>query len=354
LAILLTGCAGFIGSHVLDRLLSMNEEVIGVDNFDSYYNPLIKGKNIEHNLKNDNFTLYNTDVRNSNQMNRIFSENAIDTIVHLAARAGVRPSINDPMLYEDVNIKGTLNLLELSIKYNTSNFVFASTSSVYGANKKVPFSEEDNVDKAISPYAASKKACETFCYTYHHLHNLPVVCLRFFTVYGPRQRPEMAIHKFTQLIDEGHEIEMYGDGSSKRDYTYIEDIVDGIVNAANIKEGYEIINLGNSDVVELRHLINVIEQNLGKKAMIKELPDQPGDVPITYADISKARSLIRYKPQVKIEEGVRRFVEWYRNERTVLQESDIEEIRDIIEIPIPDVGKSSDEGRKEEKDYIIA
>lgn len=346
MVILLTGCAGFIGSHVLDRLLSMNEEVIGVDNFDSFYNPLIKCKNIEHNLKNKNFALYNADIRHIKEMNAIFQDNDITTIIHLAARAGVRPSINDPLLYEDVNIRGTLNLLELSRKYNVENFVLASTSSVYGANEKVPFSEEDCVDRSISPYAASKKACETFCYTHHHLYNLPVVCLRFFTVYGPRQRPEMAIHKFTQLIDEGSEIEMYGNGASKRDYTYIDDIVDGIVNATGIKEGYEIINLGNSDVVELRYLIRVIEQNLGKKAKIKELPDQPGDVPITYADISKARSLIRYNPQVKIEEGVRRFVEWYRNERTVFQDSG------IIKTKISDSVQSPDEDKRKEQDYI--
>jgi UDP-glucuronate 4-epimerase len=279
-------------------------------------------------------------------MNAIFEDNDITTIIHLAARAGVRPSIDDPLLYEDVNIKGTLNLLELSRKHNVENFVFASSSSVYGANEKVPFSEEDCVDRSISPYAASKKACETFCYTHHHLYNLPVVCLRFFTVYGPRQRPEMAIHKFTQLIDEGSEIEMYGNGASKRDYTYIDDIVDGIVNATDIKEGYEIINLGNSDVVELRYLIRVIEQNLGKKAKIKELPDQPGDVPITYADISKARSFIRYNPQVKIEEGVRRFVEWYRNERTVFQDSG------IIKTKISDSVQSPDEDNRKEQDYI--
>lgn len=346
MVILLTGCAGFIGSHVLDRLLSMNEEVIGVDNFDSFYNPLIKCKNIEHNLKNKNFALYNTDIRHIKEMNDIFQDNDITTIIHLAARAGVRPSIDDPLLYEDVNIKGTLNLLELSRKHNVENFVFASSSSVYGANEKVPFSEEDYVDESISPYAASKKACETFCYTYHHLYNLPVVCLRFFTVYGPRQRPEMAIHKFTQLIDEGRKIEMYGDGASKRDYTYIDDIVDGIINSVEIKEGYEIINLGNSDVVGLRYLINVIEQNLGKKAKIKELPDQPGDVPITYADISKAKSLIRYNPQVKIEEGVRRFVEWYRNERMSPHDSGIIKVW-------PEKVPSADEDGRKERDYVI-
>lgn len=349
MTILLTGCAGFIGSHMLDRLLSMNKEIIGVDNFDAYYDLSIKSKNIEHNIKNRNFTLYNADIRNTKEMNDIFENYSIDTIIHLAARAGVRPSIEDPMLYEDVNIKGTMNLLELSRKYNIGNFVFASSSSVYGANEKIPFSETDNVDWSISPYAASKKACETFCYTYHHLYNIPMVCLRFFTVYGPRQRPEMAIHKFTRLIDEGHEIEMYGDGTTKRDYTYIDDIVDGIMNAATIKEGYEILNLGNSEVVELRYLISVIEQNLGKKARIKQLPDQPGDVPITYADISKARSLIGYNPQVKIEEGIKRFVEWYRNKGSVFEESDMWDLDDDTQPMTPDAAPVQDEGQKEEK-----
>jgi UDP-glucuronate 4-epimerase len=346
MAILLTGCAGFIGSHVLDRLLSMGKEVIGVDNFDSFYNPQTKRKNIEQHLDNDNFTLYNSDIRNAEEMDEIFTSDPVTSVIHLAARAGVRPSINDPMLYEDVNIKGTLTLLELSRKHGVENFVFASTSSVYGANKKVPFSEEDCVDRSISPYAASKKACETFCYTYHHLYNLPVVCLRFFTVYGPRQRPEMAIHKFTRLIDEGREIEMYGNGSSKRDYTYIDDIVNGIINSTNIKEGYEIINLGNSDVVELRYLISVIEQNLGKKARIKELPDQPGDVPITYADISKAKSIIQYNPQVKIEEGIRNFVEWYRNEHSGIRDID------VITVKTSGAVQSSDEGKRKERDCI--
>ncbi|TGC10617.1 GDP-mannose 4,6-dehydratase [Methanolobus halotolerans] len=348
MTVLLTGCAGFIGSHVLDKLISMNEKVIGVDNFDPYYDPSIKYRNIEHNLNMNNFVLYDADIRNIKEMNGIFKDNRIDTVIHLAAKAGVRPSIDDPVLYEDVNIKGTLNLLELGRKYDIDNLVFASSSSVYGANEKVPFSEEDCVDWSISPYAASKKACETFCYTYHHLYDLPVVCLRFFTVYGPRQRPEMATHKFTRLIDEGQEIEMYGNGTSRRDYTYIDDIVEGIIHSAEIKEGYEIINLGNSEVVELRYLIKVIEESLGKKARIRQLPDQPGDVPITYADISKARSLIGYNPQVKIEEGIRRFVEWYISESATVHNST------FVQNQTTDAVQSADDaGRKEESYEMV-
>ncbi|MDD2440423.1 MAG: SDR family NAD(P)-dependent oxidoreductase [Methanosarcinaceae archaeon] len=315
MTILVTGCAGFIGSSVVDRLLDSGEEVVGLDNMDSYYEPSIKKKNIEHNLQNPNFYFKQTDIRDLKALEKIFKNFKIETIIHLAARAGVRPSIEAPLLYEDVNIKGTLNLLELSKIHKPANLIVASSSSVYGINKKVPFRETDNVDKAISPYAASKKACETFCYTYHHLYGLPIVCLRFFTVYGPRQRPEMAIHKFTRLIDEGLEIQMYGDGTSKRDYTYISDIVDGIIRSMDIKEGYEILNLGNSKVVELRYLIHLIEKNLGKKAIIKQLPDQPGDVPITYSDISKAKELLGYAPQTSIEEGIEKFVKWYRGEK---------------------------------------
>ena len=314
MTIMVTGCAGFIGSHVVDRLLSSGKNVVGVDNFDSFYNPSIKMKNIEPNLDDNNFVFYRADIRDKAEMDSIFEDNDIEVIIHLAARAGVRPSIQDPLLYEDVNIKGTLNLLELSKEYGIKNFVFASSSSVYGVNEKVPFSESDMVERSISPYAASKKACETYCYTYHHLYDIPVVCLRFFTVYGPRQRPEMAIHKFTRLIDNGQEIEMYGDGTSKRDYTYITDIVDGIVAAVDKRSGYEIINLGDSKVVELQYLISLIEENLGKKAQIKKMPVQPGDVPITYADISKAQTLFGYAPEIGIEEGIKNFVEWYRSE----------------------------------------
>jgi len=310
--VLVTGGAGFIGSHLVDRLLDIGKKVICIDNFDPFYDPEIKKKNIEHNLENKNLTLIKEDIRNKKKLEETFETYDIDKIVHLAARAGVRPSIRDPLLYEDINIKGTLNLLKLCKNHPVENFIFGSSSSVYGINSKVPFSEDDHVNFPISPYAASKRACELFCFTYSHLYDLPITCLRFFTVYGPRQRPEMAIHKFTRLIDRGVTIEMYGDGTSKRDYTYIDDITNGIISALNKKFDFEIINLGNSETVELRYLISLIEKNLGKKAKIKQLPEQLGDVPITYADITKAKKLLNYKPKVKIEEGIRRFIGWYK------------------------------------------
>jgi UDP-glucuronate 4-epimerase len=309
---MVTGCAGFIGSHVVDRLLSMGKKVAGIDNFDPFYDRSIKMKNIEHNLNNKNFTFCGADIRDRAQMEQIFTNNKIDIVIHLAARAGVRPSIQYPLLYEDVNIRGTVNLLELCKEQGIKKFVFGSSSSVYGINKKIPFSEEDPVEQAISPYAASKRSCEIFCYTYHHLYKIPIVSLRFFTVYGPRQRPEMAIHKFVRSIDQGKEIEMFGDGISRRDYTYFSDVVDGVIATLDRDFGYEIINLGNSNVVELKYLIQLIEENLDKKAKIKRLPDQPGDVPVTYADISKAKLLLSYDPKVGIEKGIKRFVEWYR------------------------------------------
>ena len=299
---------------MVDKLLSDGKRVVGVDNFDPFYDPSIKMRNMGHNRNHDGFVFYNADIRDKKQMVEVFEdfeENEVDTVIHLAARAGVRPSIDDPLLYADVNINGTMNLLELCKEHDIENFVFGSSSSVYGINEKIPFSESDVVDRSISPYAASKKACELFCYTYHHLYDIRIACLRFFTVYGPRQRPEMAIHKFTRLIDHGKEIEMYGDGASRRDYTYISDIVDGIIATLDKKIDYEVINLGNSSVVELRYLIRLIEENLGKEARIKQLPDQPGDVPVTYADTSKANRLLGYNPRVSIEEGVKRFVEWY-------------------------------------------
>lgn len=312
---LVTGGAGFIGSHLVARLLESGSEVICIDNFDPYYPPEIKRENISKHLSNeDNFSLIEADIRDRKDLEMIFKSNNIDKIVHLAARAGVRPSISNPLLYEDVNVKGTLNLLELSKDYGIEEFVFGSSSSVYGVGDKIPFSEDEGVDRPISPYAASKRSCELFCYTYSHLYDISLSCLRFFTVYGPRQRPEMAIHKFTRLIDQQNkEVPMYGDGASKRDYTYISDIIDGIVSALDKNFGFEIINLGNSKTVELRYLISLIEKNLGKKAMIKRLPDQPGDVPITYADISKANRLLNYNPEVGIEDGIKKFVEWYKN-----------------------------------------
>ena len=312
--ILVTGGAGFIGSHLVERLLVRGDSVICVDNFNSFYDPGIKRGNIKNILKNKNFTgnfnLIDADIRDMDKLETAFKD-GVDCVVHLAARAGVRPSIKDPLLYGDVNIKGTLNILELSRKYDIKNLVFGSSSSVYGVNDKVPFSEDDKVELQISPYAASKRSCELFCFTYHHLYGIPTTSLRFFTVYGPRQRPEMAIHKFTRQIDQGSEIIMYGDGTSKRDYTYITDIIDGTISAIDNKFEFEIFNLGNSSTVELRYLISLIEKNLGRKAKIRQMADQPGDVPITYADVSKAKRLLGYDPKVKIEGGVKKFVEWY-------------------------------------------
>jgi len=309
---LVTGAAGFIGSHLCKKLLEKNDDIlIGIDNFDPYYDPRIKRENIKQLQKNNRFIFYEEDVRNKDNLMNVFKKNKVDQIIHLAARAGVRPSIENPTIYEDVNIKGTLNLLEISKTYDIENFVFGSSSSVYGINKKIPFSENDSVDKPISPYAASKRSCELFCFTYHYLYELPVSCLRFFTVYGPCQRPEMAIHKFIRLIDNNKTIEMYGDGTTKRDYTYIDDIVDGIIKCLKKRFNFEIFNLGESKVVELRYLISLIEKELDKKAIIKQLPEQPGDVPITYADISKAQKMIEYKPKTTIEQGIKKTVQWY-------------------------------------------
>ena len=314
MSVLVTGGAGFIGSHVVDRLMETGEDVVCIDNLDPFYDPEIKKRNIKHNLGRENFKFTEIDIRDK-ELHDIFRGNDISKVIHLAARAGVRPSIKDPVGYVDVNVRGTINLLELSREYGVENFIFGSSSSVYGVNKKVPFSEDDRLEKQISPYATSKRSAELFCNTYNHLYNIPITCLRFFTVYGPRQRPEMATHKFTRLIDQGKEIQMFGDGASKRDYTYISDIVDGILNSLNKKYDFEIFNLGESKTVELKYLISLIEENLGKKTLIRKLPDQPGDVPITSADISKAKRLLGYNPHVPIEEGVKRFVSWYKGNK---------------------------------------
>lgn len=311
--ILITGGAGFIGSHLVKRLLARGNRVICVDNFDPFYPPEIKRKNTECILTNGRFVLVECDIRSKHDLGEIFHTHEIDSVIHLAARAGVRPSISDPLLYQDVNIGGTINLLELSKEYGIKNFIFGSSSSVYGASDKIPFREDDSLGQTVSPYAASKQAGELFCYTYHYLYHIPLTCLRFFTVYGPRQRPDMAIHKFTRLIDQGEEIPLYGDGSSQRDYTYISDIIEGIISALDEKLDFEIINLGNCETTELRCLVSLIEENLGKKAKVRELPVQPGDVPITCADISKAKRLLGYSPKVKTEEGIETFVRWYRN-----------------------------------------
>ncbi|MBI4715721.1 MAG: GDP-mannose 4,6-dehydratase, partial [Nitrospirae bacterium] len=265
-------------------------------------------------LRHPEFHFVEGDIRDGACLDRVFSRFSPRAVFHAAARAGVRPSIQEPLLYEEVNIRGTMNLLEKARDHSVENFVFASSSSVYGENRKVPFSEADNVDFPISPYAATKKAGELLCYTAHHLYGIPITCLRFFTVYGPRQRPEMAIHKFVRLIDRGMPIPVYGDGSSRRDYTYIDDIVEGVTAALEHRHPYEIVNLGESRTTALAELIAVIEESLGKKAVIERHPVQPGDVPITYADVDKAKRILGYKPATEIREGIQRFVDWYRRE----------------------------------------
>jgi UDP-glucuronate 4-epimerase len=309
---LVTGGAGFIGSHLCERLISAGHHVLCLDNFNTYYDPGIKRKNIEAALSSKNYRLIEGDILDWSLLQNVFRENRFDGIVHLAARAGVRPSIKEPRLYQKVNVEGSMNLLELSVRNHINKFIFASSSSVYGNNKRVPFSESDPVDHPISPYAATKKAGELIASTYCSLYPISITCLRFFTVYGERQRPDMAIHKFTCLIDQGKEIPVFGDGTSRRDYTYIHDILDGIQNSIDRCNGYKVYNLGNSRTIELDSLIRLIEKNLGKKAKIKSMPVQPGDVPITYADISLAEEEIDYHPNYSIEQGIKRFVAWYR------------------------------------------
>ncbi len=315
MAILVTGGAGFIGSHLVEKLLSQGERVVVIDNFNDFYRPAYKRENISAAIHNPRLTLYETDICNTVSCKEVFEKNRIEKVVHLAAYAGVRPSIERPLLYEEVNCQGTLNLLELSKIYKVRHFIFGSSSSVYGNNKKIPFSEDDPVNEPISPYAATKRAGELYCYNYHHLYKIPIVCLRFFTVYGPRQRPDLAIRKFTELIDHDQQISLYGDGTTQRDYTFFSDVIDGVVSALHRQCDFEIINLGNSTPIQLAKLIELIERELGKKAKIKRLPEQPGDVRRTYADIRKAERFLQYRPTVSIEQGIRLFVAWHK-ERT--------------------------------------
>jgi UDP-glucuronate 4-epimerase len=315
--ILVTGGAGFIGSHLCERLLSEGVRVLCLDNFDNFYDPNIKIKNVERISKKfpDLFELVTGDIRNPEHLEGVFQKNQVDLVVHLAARAGVRPSIADPLLYQDVNIRGTTVLLETCKGRGIKNFIFASSSSVYGENQRVPFTEKDLDIQPISPYGATKRAGELLCYSYHHLDGMNIACLRIFTAYGPRQRPEMAIHKFTRLMDQGEKIPIYGDGSSRRDYTYIDDLIEGILSVIHHHKGFEVYNLGESQTTSLKELIKLIEGALGKKAMIEMLESQPGDVSVTYADVSKAKRMLKYQPKVKMEEGIRRFVEWYKENR---------------------------------------
>jgi len=334
---LVTGGSGFIGSHLIEKLLKEGHSVINIDNFDDFYDYKIKIKNtlasLEKNIdfefsekendiqnlisisKSESYTLYFQDIRDKNGLEKIFQNHPIDLIIHLAALAGVRPSIERPLEYEEVNVRGTMNLWELCNQFNIKKFVCASSSSVYGNNEKTPFSETDNVDQPISPYAATKKSGEVLGHVYHSLYGIDIIQLRFFTVYGPRQRPDLAIHKFTKLISENKEIPFYGDGNTARDYTYIDDIIDGILKSVDYLEKnydiYEIINLGESEVVTLSEMLSEIEKNLNKTAIRKILPLQPGDVQKTSADITKAKNLIGYNPTTNFQNGTKKFVEWF-------------------------------------------
>lgn len=316
--ILVTGGAGFIGSHLVDKLLSERVwRVVVVDDFNDFYEPERKRANVRSHVADAAYRLIEADIRDRAALEKIFDGTKFDCIVHLAARAGVRPSLSEPLLYAQTNINGTLNLLELAREHSVRQFVFGSSSSVYGINAKIPFSEEDPIRQPISPYAATKAAGELLCHTYTHLYGIRCVCLRFFTVYGARQRPDLAIHKFARLIDEGTAIPVFGDGTTRRDYTYVDDIIQGVRAAIDYNaSSYEVFNLGESRTVELRELIALIEKELDRQAVIDRQPMQPGDVPQTFADIEKARRLLGYDPQTQIEEGIRRFVEWFRNERS--------------------------------------
>ena len=312
--ILVTGGAGFIGSHLVDRFLATDDNVITVvDDFNDFYSTDIKRSNVATHLSNDRYTLVEADIRDRRALDQLFQKQQFDCIVHLAARAGVRPSLSEPELYAETNINGTLNLLELARATAVNQFVFGSSSSVYGINAKVPFSEDDPIRQPISPYAATKAAGELLCHTYSHLYGLRCVCLRFFTVYGARQRPDLAIHKFARLMTSGKPIPVFGDGSTRRDYTYIDDIISGVMAAVVYDESnYEVFNLGESETVELRQLISILENALDCHAIIDQQPPQPGDVPQTFADITKARQLLGYNPKTNIEHGIKKFVEWFR------------------------------------------
>jgi len=310
--VLITGGAGFIGSHLTERLLARGDSVTALDEFNDYYDPAIKRANVASFLDRADYRLVEGDIRDAARVDRLFHDSGFDAVVHLAARAGVRPSLAQPILYEEVNCIGTLHLLEAARHHGPENFVFGSSSSVYGINEKVPFAEDDPVEQPISPYATTKRAGELLCFNYHHLYGLKTSCLRFFTVYGPRQRPEMAIHKFTRRLARGDSIPMFGDGSTRRDYTYIDDIIDGVVAALDARFGFEILNLGGAETTSLADLVRWIAGELEVEPTIEYLPDQPGDVPLTYADVAKARRLLGYAPRVPIREGIKKFVEWYR------------------------------------------
>ena len=314
--ILVTGGAGFIGSHLVEKLLGVGHEVVILDDFNDFYDPQIKQANIAGFAKE--VAVCHVDLRENESVRTVFRREKVDVIIHLAARAGVRPSIQSPRLYYDTNVLGTLHLLEAARSTGVERFIFASSSSVYGASKTVPFSEEQHLTQTLSPYGATKIGGEFLCSTYSHLYEMRVVALRYFTVYGPRQRPDLAIHQFTRRIHAGQPIDQFGDGSTRRDYTYIDDIIQGTIAALQYDGPmYDIFNLGESQTIQLKDLISAIENTLGKKAKINQLPEQSGDMPLTYADISKARKLLGYNPTTKLSEGLPKFVEWFlRSQRT--------------------------------------
>jgi len=317
--ILVTGAAGFIGSHLVEQLLAKGESVVGLDNLNDFYDVILKEYNLriikEKDPRDKKFTFIRGDITDMGLLQILFNEYNFNCVIHLAAMAGVRPSIDDPQYYRQVNIEGTHNLLESCMKHGIKKFIFASSSSVYGNNKKIPFSEDDPVDRPISPYAATKKAAELLCHTYHYLFDMDVLCLRFFTVYGPRQRPDLAIHKFSIYVMNKKSIPFYGDGTTARDYTYIDDVIDGVIKAYNYimkhENVYEVINLGNNDPITLNDLVNAISDHLEYEVMTEMLPLPKGDVTITYADISKAKELLNYNPKTNINTGLKKFFDWF-------------------------------------------
>ena len=315
MSILITGAAGFIGSHLVDALLNKGHSVVGIDNFNDFYLPTIKHSNISKSSDHTKFTLYQGSILDKSCLDNIIRKHTFTAVIHLAAYAGVRPSINNPDLYYSTNIDGTKNILDMAIDNGCKRVLVASSSSVYGNNKKVPFSETDIVDHPISPYAATKKMTEIMAYNYHHLYELEIACLRFFTVYGPRQRPEMAIHKFCRMICNGETIPVYNHGNCLRDYTYVDDIVQGILAILDAKTlTYDVVNLGESQTISTLELIKLLEQECGKKAILNLMESQQGDVEQTFADISHAKSVYGYKPQYPIQKGIKEFVKWYKDE----------------------------------------
>ncbi|MFX0170789.1 MAG: GDP-mannose 4,6-dehydratase [Candidatus Hodarchaeota archaeon] len=312
--VLITGAAGFIGSHTCERMLQEGFYIVGIDNINDYYDVKLKRDNIKLLKEYDHFEFIEADIINYDELNSIFTKHSFNNIIHIAAQAGVRYSLENPFIYQEVNVGGTLNLLELARYHSCDNFIFASSSSVYGNQKKVPFSEDDPISKPISIYASTKLAGEALCYSYHHLYDININCLRFFTVYGPRGRPDMSPHIFTSKILQGLIIELYDDpsGTIKRDFTFIDDIVEGIIKAFKYKGGFEIFNLGFGKPIGLKYFLSILEDYIGKKAKLEYHPRQPGDVDITYADTSKAKQILGFEPKINVEEGIREYVSWFK------------------------------------------